>query len=132
MCGRWSDAWQRHRFFEGLARALIGVGRPLLLVLDNLQWCDLETLAFVTFLLGLAPDTPVLVAATLRDDLGDEDGELAEWTVRMRATGLLTELSVGPLEAAETAQLAEAVSGGPLAEGDAGCSRPRRAASRCS
>ena len=115
-----ADAWQRHRFFEGLAQALIGVGRPLLLVLDNLQWCDLETLAFVTFLLGLAPDTPVLVAATVRDDLGDEDGELAEWTVRMRATGLMTELSVGPLEAAETAQLAEAVSGKPLAEGDAG------------
>ena len=52
------DAWQRHRFFEGLARALLAVGRPLLLVLDNLQWCDLETLAFVTFLLGLAPDSP--------------------------------------------------------------------------
>ena len=48
--------------------------------------------------------------------IGDEDGELAEWTVRMRATGLMTELSVGPLEAAETAQLAEAVSGKPLAE----------------
>jgi DNA-binding SARP family transcriptional activator/tetratricopeptide (TPR) repeat protein len=115
-----ADAWQRHRFFEGLARVLIGVGRPLLLVLDNLQWCDLETLAFVTFLLGLAPDSPVLVAATLRDDLGDEDRELAEWTVRMRATGLITELSVGPLEAGETAQLAEAVSGLPLAAGDAG------------
>ena len=26
------DAWQRHRFFEGLARALIGVGRRTLLV----------------------------------------------------------------------------------------------------
>ncbi len=39
------DAWQRHRFFEGLARALIGVGRPMLLVLDNMQWCDQETLA---------------------------------------------------------------------------------------
>ena len=110
-----ADAWQRHRFFEGLARALIAVGRPMLLVLDNLQWCDLETLAFVTFLLGLAPDTPVLVAGTLRDDLLDEDRELADWTVRMRATGLLTELSVGPLEAADTARLAEAVSGRPLA-----------------
>jgi DNA-binding SARP family transcriptional activator len=114
-----ADAWQRHRFFEGLARALIAVDRPLLLVLDNLQWCDLETLAFVTFLLGLAPDTPVLVAGTLRDDLPDEDRELADWTVRMRATGRLTELSVGPLEAAQTARLAEAVSGRPLAADDA-------------
>ena len=66
--GRWKDAWQRHRFFEGLARALMAVGRPMLLVLDNMQWCDQETLAFITFFLGLAADTPVLVAGTWRDD----------------------------------------------------------------
>ena len=63
-----ADAWQRHRFFEGLARALMAVGRPVLLVLDNMQWCDQETLAFLTFFLGLAADTPVLVAGTLRND----------------------------------------------------------------
>ena len=59
------DSWQRHRFFEGLARALMAVGRPTLLVLDNLQWCDQETLSFITFFLGLAADTPVLVVGTL-------------------------------------------------------------------
>ena len=113
-----ADAWQRHRFFEGLARALIAVGRPVLLVLDNMQWCDQETLAFVTFFLGLAPGTPVLVAGTLRDDTLDEDPELADWTVRMRATALMTELSLGPLEAADTARLAEAISGRPLVAGN--------------
>ncbi len=109
-----ADAWQRVRFFEGLARALIAVGRPVLLVLDNMQWCDQETLAFLTFFLGLASGTPVLVAGTLRNDTLDEDPELADWTVRMRATGLLTELSLSPLEAADTARLAEAISGRPL------------------
>ena len=104
---------------EGLARALIAVGRPLLLVLDNMQWCDQETLAFITFFLGLASGTPVLVAATVRDDGPDNDPELADWTVRMRATGLLTELSLSPLEAADTARLAEVVSGRPLPEDDA-------------
>jgi tetratricopeptide (TPR) repeat protein len=113
-----ADAWQRHRFFEGLARALIAVGRPVLLVLDNMQWCDQETLAFLTFFLGLASDTPVLVAGTLRNDTSDEDPELADWTVRMRATGLMTELSLSPLEAADTARLAEALSGRPLAADD--------------
>ena len=68
-----ADAWQRHRFFEGLARALMAVGRPLLLVLDNMQWCDQETLAFITFCLGLADDAQLLVAATLRDDNLGED-----------------------------------------------------------
>ena len=111
-----TDAWQRHRFFEGLARALIAVRRPLLLVLDNVQWCDQETLAFVTFCLALAGDAPLLVAATGREQDLDEDRELAAWIVRMRATGLLTELSLGPLEAADTARLAEAISGQSLPE----------------
>ena len=70
----------------------------MLLVLDNMQWCDQETLAFLTFFLGLAPDVPVLVAATLRNDTHDDDPELADWTVRMRATGLFTELSLSPLD----------------------------------
>ena len=114
-----ADAWQQHRFFEGLARALIAVGRPLLLVLDNVQWCDQETLAFITFCLGLADGAQLLVAGTLRDDSLDDDPELMDWTVRMRATGLLTELSLGPLEAADTAQLARAISGQPLTGADA-------------
>ena len=126
-----ADAWQRHRFFEGLARGLMAVGRPLLLVLDNMQWCDQETLAFLTFFLGLAPGTPVLVAGTLRNDTLDEDPELADWTVRMRATGLMTELSLGPLDAADTARLAEAISGRPLLRTTWTCSRRRREASRC-
>ena len=114
-----ADAWQRHRFFEGLARALLAVGRPLMLVLDNLQWCDQATLEFLTFCLGLAPDARVMVAATLRDDNLHQDAELADWIVRMRATGLLTELSLSPLEAADSTHLAQAVSGQPLPEADA-------------
>ena len=114
-----ADAWQRHRFFEGLARALLAVGRPLLLVLDNMQWCDQETLAFITFCLGLADGGQVLVAATLREDNVEEDPELSGWIVRMRASGFLTELSLSPLEAADTAQLAEAISGQRLPETDA-------------
>jgi DNA-binding SARP family transcriptional activator len=112
------DAWQRHRFFEGLARALIAVGRPLLLVLDNAHWCDQETLAFITFCLRLAAAAPLLVTATLRDDDLGEDPEVTDWVVRMRATGLLTELPLGPLEAAETARLAGAISGQLLSEAD--------------
>jgi DNA-binding SARP family transcriptional activator/tetratricopeptide (TPR) repeat protein len=113
-----ADAWQRHRFFEGLARGLMVVGRPLLLVLDNMQWCDQETLAFLTFFLGLASGTPVLVVGTVRNDTHGQDPELADWTVRMRATGLMTELSLGPLDAADTARVAEAISGRSLRADD--------------
>lgn len=114
-----ADAWQHHRFFEGLARALMAVRRPLLLTLDNMQWCDQETLAFITFCLNLADDAQLLVAATVREDSLDEDAELAGWIGRMRATGLLTEVSLSPLQGGDTADLAAAISGRRLPEADA-------------
>jgi DNA-binding SARP family transcriptional activator/tetratricopeptide (TPR) repeat protein len=113
------DAWQRLRFFEGLTQALLAVGRPMLLVLDNMQWCDHETLAFLTFCLGRALGAQLLVAGTLRNDNSGADSALGDWTERMRATGLLTEVTLSPFEAADTARLAEAIAGEPLAEADA-------------
>jgi len=112
------DAWLRHRFFEGLARALLATGRPMLLVLDNMQWCDQETLAFLAFLLGLSPQSPLLVAATLRTDSPNDEPEIADWITRMRTGDLLTELTLHPLELADTARLAEAMSGRPFTEED--------------
>ncbi|HEY2220420.1 MAG TPA: AAA family ATPase [Actinomycetospora sp.] len=113
-----AEAWQRHRFFEGLARALIGTGRPTLLVLDNLQWCDQETRAFLAFYLGLGPDTPVMVAATVRAEGLDHEPGLEEWTARMRGTTMLSEVTVGPLDGPDTARLAEAISERPLTVSD--------------
>ena len=103
----------------------------MLLVLDNLQWCDQETLTFLTFCLGLDPAAQILVAGTLRDDDPGEDPDLADWTARMRASGLLAELSLNPLEAADTARLAEAISGAPSSRPTRTCSRRRREVSRC-
>ena len=117
--GAMTDAWQRHRFLEGLARALIAADRPTLLVLDDVQWCDLETLALITFCLRLASDRPLLMAGTLRDDDPGTDPEFGDWTVRMRATGVLTEISLAPLAAADTARLAEAVAGHALRPAEA-------------
>ena len=113
------EVWQRHRFLEGLARALVGPGRPTLLVLDDLQWCDPETLAFLPFLLGLTPDAPVMVAATVRRDGPDHVPGLGEWTARMRAAGLLTEVELGPFESHDTARLAERISGRPVTDAHA-------------
>jgi DNA-binding SARP family transcriptional activator len=114
-----ADAWQRLRFLEGLARALLAAGRPTLLVLDNVQWCDQETLAFLPFFLGLDPRAPVLVAGTLRDDGDGEDLALAAWADRVRSAGLLRELVLRPFGPADTARLAAAVTGRELTGQDA-------------
>ncbi|GIL15981.1 MAG: hypothetical protein BroJett039_11540 [Chloroflexota bacterium] len=39
-----TEAWQRTRLFDALARALLGNHSPRVLFLDDAQWCDAETL----------------------------------------------------------------------------------------
>ncbi len=110
--------WDRQRFLEGLARALLGTRRPILLVLDNLQWCDHATLTFVDLLLGLEPTAPVMIVATLRDDQPAGNRPLSEWIARMRPGGPMTEVTLGPLDVAESGSLAVAVAGAPLPDLD--------------
>ncbi|MGD9987726.1 ATP-binding protein [Pseudonocardia sp.] len=109
-----TDTWQGHRLFEAVTRALAAVDRPLLLVVDNLHWCDQETLGFLTFCLGAATATPLLVAATTRIDDADQEPGLPEWLTRMRSTRGPTEIEVRPFETADTAALAASVTGHPL------------------
>lgn len=114
------EGWHRQRFFEGLARALLAPNRPLALVLDDVQWCDAETLAFVSFLFALAPRAPTMVMLTVRTDAAasSPDDALAAWLLQARAAGVLTEVTLRPLASHDTARLAEQLAGRALTEED--------------
>ena len=77
------DAWQRHRFFEGLTRAVFASSRPTLLVLDDIQWCDADTLTWMQMLFRLADKQPLLVLASDRMDDAEDNPPLAQ---ALRAT----------------------------------------------
>lgn len=109
-----ADAWQRRQFFEGLARTILADGRPTLLVLDDLQWCDGETLAWLEVLLHLEPAAPLLLVTTLRSEEFDDNLELVACCRRLQAQGLLKRLELAPLEARQTAELAAALHDAPL------------------
>ncbi len=105
------DAWQRHRFFQGLAQALRATSRPLLLVLENLQWCDEETLDFLSFLVGTESRAPVMIALTGRiSELAEERGH-GDWVRRMRAAGVLDEIELTPFGSEQTAELVRLLAG---------------------
>lgn len=50
--------------------------RPLLLAIDDLQWCDTGSLRFLAHLAGRLEGLPVLIAVTLRTGEPHHDGEL--------------------------------------------------------
>ena len=109
-----ADAWQRRRFFEGLAWAVLAGEKETLLVLDDLQWCDAETLAWLELLVHLEPSAHLLVTATLRAEELDDNPDLVAFCRKLRARGILRELELMPLGAEETARLAAALGDRPL------------------
>jgi DNA-binding SARP family transcriptional activator/predicted ATPase len=104
-----TDSWQRQRFREALARAFMVGEQPLLLVIDDLQWCDRETLEWLHYLLRFADAARLLVVGTVRpEELGPEHPLLA-LLLDLRQAGKLLDLELGPLDATETAALAALV-----------------------
>lgn len=103
------ESWQRKRLFEALARAMLLDPHPLLLVLDDLQWCDQETLAWLHYLLRYATQAPLLIVGTVRPEEVNHDHPLTNLLLDLRSTGQVTEVELGPLNLDETVALAAQV-----------------------
>jgi DNA-binding SARP family transcriptional activator/predicted ATPase len=101
-----TESWQRQRFFEALARSISINTKPKLLVIDDLQWTDQESLAWLHFLLRYQLQAPFLVAATIRSTEIDYKHPIT-------AT-LATHLSEDAIDPDMAAQLFSETEGNPL------------------
>jgi tetratricopeptide (TPR) repeat protein len=108
------ESWQRHHFFEGLSRAVLASGGPLLLCLDDMQWTDQETLEWLRYLLRFAPAARLLVVASIRSDELRSHEPLQRLLADLRREGQLTEIELEPLSEAEAAAVACDVAGREL------------------
>lgn len=102
-----SEQWQRRRLFEALARALLVVREPLLLVLDDAQWADQDTVDWLDFLLHFDVRAPVLIVATARTEELDPSHALIRLVLHLRNRDQATTIELGPLDRGDTAALAE-------------------------
>ncbi len=105
---------QRQRFFEALARAICAAPSPLLLLIDDLQWCDEETLEWLHFLLRYAPNAPLLLIGTARTEEISAEQSLHTLLRHLSHLTEITEVPLRPLDAAETARLASQFAPRPL------------------
>ncbi|HEY1320763.1 MAG TPA: AAA family ATPase, partial [Streptosporangiaceae bacterium] len=108
------EAELRQRLFGAIARAVLAAGTPLLLIADDVQWADAQSLALIHYLMRSAPPARLLIAATARREELDKDHPLAALTTAMAALGRFTEIELGRLGREETALLAERVTATPL------------------
>ncbi len=109
-----AEDWQRLRLFEALARLICAGSEPMLLWLDDLQWSDGETLAWLQYLVQYQPTAPLLLLGTVRDEELPGDHPLAELTHHLRRIDLLVEIDLQRLSEDETALLGRQIGGNDL------------------
>ncbi|MEW6154510.1 MAG: AAA family ATPase [Actinomycetota bacterium] len=111
-----TDEAGRARLFDGVARALGAIRRPILLVVDDAQWCDAASLQLAHYLLRRQPSLPLLVVATVRREDLDPDHPLG----RLAAMDRMVEVTLGRLSPEEAARLADQLVPGALGREGAG------------
>ncbi|MBV9230843.1 MAG: AAA family ATPase [Chloroflexi bacterium] len=102
-----TEGWQRQFFLATLTRALLSTRQPLLLLIDDLHWCDQETLEWLHYLLHFTADARLLIVGTVRAEEILPEHPLTAFLEALQRDGLAREISLGPLTLGETASLAE-------------------------
>jgi DNA-binding SARP family transcriptional activator len=102
------ESWQRLRFFEAMTQAFVAAA-PVLLVLDDLQWADADSLGWLQYLLRSAASARLLLVSTVRADEAQDNAPLQQLFATLTRERLMTGLALGPLDRVATAQLADAV-----------------------
>ncbi|MFF5073306.1 helix-turn-helix transcriptional regulator [Micromonospora olivasterospora] len=94
---------------------LIAEGRPLVLVLDDLQWVDRSTRQLLLYLLAGLGDLQLSVLAAVRAESLQGAHPLRRVLTELRRLRSVRVLDLAPLGRADTEQLAAAIVGAPLA-----------------
>lgn len=105
-----NESRQRQRLFEALARAILAGEGPVLLVADDLQWTDPETLEFVHYLIRSEQGSRLLIAGTARQEEVDPEHALMTLLAGLRSIERIVEIPLEPLAPGDTASLARQLS----------------------
>jgi len=108
-----TEGWQRPRLFEALARAVRSTA-PAILVLDDANWSDDETLEWIHYLLRAEPGIPVMVLLAVRTEELTANARLRDLVLDRRERTDLPEIELGGLSEGETLELAAQVAGRTL------------------
>ena len=108
------ENWQRQRMFEACAQAVLKGEQKLVVLLDDLQWCDRETLAWLRYMMEFDSKTKLLFVGTLRTEEISPDSPLTALISDLQRSGKITEIELDPLDQEATNTLASTLWGNQL------------------
>ena len=116
--GPMTEPWQRQRLFQALTQAILTSAvsassehAPLLLVIDDLQWCDPDTLDWLLYLLDTAGAAPLLVIGTACCSELNDKAPVEILRLNLERRALVTRIELGALPPAAAAELALGLAG---------------------
>ena len=115
-----AENWQRLHFYESLSAAFGKSRKPILLFLDDMQWCDPDSLEWLNALLTSSAAAGVLVLGTVRAEETGREHPFTRFLAGLRQSGIVLEIPLEPLDDQETAELARLESAKPLESGNLG------------
>jgi len=113
--GRDDDAEQRFRFFDSVSRALVEASRarPLVLVLEDLQWAQSPSLRLLEHLSFELADARILLIGTMRDEKRPRGHAIDHVLPILRRHEAFEEIDLAGLSRRAIADLLEQVIGRP-------------------
>ena len=112
--GTASDSWHKKNLYGALADAFTKTAGPLLLFLDDLQWCDSESLEWLQVFLSAGAAKNMLVLGTVREEETDRDHPFTNFVTFLRQVSAIFQVALQPLDKACTMMLAHRESTEPL------------------
>ncbi|HEX5764326.1 MAG TPA: AAA family ATPase, partial [Woeseiaceae bacterium] len=102
-----SEAQNRDRLLSGLSAFITAESnaRPVVIVFDDVQWCDESSAAALHYVARMNRRQPLLAVLAVRDGELQDNAVLQQTLGGLRHDGLLREIKLFPLSAAATAQL---------------------------
>lgn len=98
---------RRHRLFDAIGRAIISEDRPAMITIDDLQWCDTESIELIGYLVRFATTAPLLVVGTVRWEEIPEGHPLHGLIAALEHDQAVTTIPLERLDKLSTAALAD-------------------------
>lgn len=95
--------WQQQRLFDAFVQAFAVQSRPMVLLLEDAQWCDHETLAWIRYLTGIRQPQSILLLVTVRTEAPQD--HIQEIFHALERSDRAHRLHLSRLNAAQTAAL---------------------------